>query len=1093
MMVTFVSQCEKKSLNKTRRVLDAFANRIGDNTWQTVITQEGLQAVKKLLRKTASKNTAVSCFWIRSRSRSELVWIVGNRSKFNLQGIVPVNVTGIDHLKSHHQNSCHNADVIALLAAIAGLFHDFGKANILFQNKLNPLHKGDNWEPYRHEWVSLRLFKAFVAQQNDLEWLQSLATIRKENEREMLDRLIKDPAANINNPFSQLPPMARLVAWLILSHHKLPVYPATRKSNPPSFDFINQWLNKSFDPLWNSTNSLDVLDKKITNDNWAFPHGTPLLSATWRRKARTLASKALNCHRLTQQDWFDNRFTAHLSRLVLMLSDHYYSAADKTLQWQDGEYQCFANTSNGGYHQKLDEHNIGVASNAYLLARKLPKLKEDLPALGYDSKFTKQTNIKKFLWQNKAYNLAQSLGEKSEHHGFFGINMASTGKGKTLGNARIMIALSGEKKGCRFNVALGLRTLTLQTGDALAERLLLDETELAVLIGSQAVKRLHESNKQDNNAEAKQNAFRGSESLEALMSDELHIEYKGALNDGVLSKWLGQSPKLEKLLNAPVLVSTIDYLMPATEGTRGGKQIAPMLRLLTSDLVLDEPDDFGLEDLPALCRLVNWAGVLGSRVLLSTATMPPALAYALFEAYQAGRQDFSAVNGDLGKTDAVCCAWFDEFGCIDATLNTKELFRKNHTEFVDKRIDKLKKEKQAVTKAHLLPISCAKPDQALETISTNIHDAIHHLHKDHHQQHSTGKTVSIGLVRMANINPLIAVAKSLFSRPSQDNFRIHYCIYHSQFPLAVRSHIEQRLDAALTRHDQENIWLQPEINQAITTLPEQHHIFVVLATSVAEVGRDHDYDWAIAEPSSMRSLIQLAGRIQRHRKQTPQTENLFILSQNYKALKNISPAYTKPGFETQSCSLASHDLTQLLTPKDYEQITAVPRIQMPAGKLAKESGKFLDFVQLEQWALFQRLLGQGQEENHARHWWQTQVTWSGELQRRQPFRRSSPDASYCLYSEEDDEDLHWTKKDDTSKPTTYPETDVIRTTKLELAKGNQSWLSSHVEDIYLDLAKKLDVNKIYVSKVFGEIRLREDKERVIDWCYHPVLGVYCEE
>ena len=52
MMVTFVSQCEKNALKKTRRVLDAFADRIGDNTWQTVITEEGLQAVKKLLRKT---------------------------------------------------------------------------------------------------------------------------------------------------------------------------------------------------------------------------------------------------------------------------------------------------------------------------------------------------------------------------------------------------------------------------------------------------------------------------------------------------------------------------------------------------------------------------------------------------------------------------------------------------------------------------------------------------------------------------------------------------------------------------------------------------------------------------------------------------------------------------------------------------------------------------------------------------------------------------------------------------------------------------------------------------------------------------------
>ena len=58
-----------------------------------MITNEGLQAVKKLLRKTASKNTAVSCHWIRSRIRSELIWVVGNKDKFNAEGVVPVNYT----------------------------------------------------------------------------------------------------------------------------------------------------------------------------------------------------------------------------------------------------------------------------------------------------------------------------------------------------------------------------------------------------------------------------------------------------------------------------------------------------------------------------------------------------------------------------------------------------------------------------------------------------------------------------------------------------------------------------------------------------------------------------------------------------------------------------------------------------------------------------------------------------------------------------------------------------------------------------------------------------------------------------------------
>ena len=105
MMVTFVSQCEHKALNRTRRILDAFANRIGTNTWQTVITEEGLQSVKKLLRKTATKNTAVSCHWLRSRSHSEFIWVVGNKSKFNEQGIVPVNYTDqINALKMDELN-----------------------------------------------------------------------------------------------------------------------------------------------------------------------------------------------------------------------------------------------------------------------------------------------------------------------------------------------------------------------------------------------------------------------------------------------------------------------------------------------------------------------------------------------------------------------------------------------------------------------------------------------------------------------------------------------------------------------------------------------------------------------------------------------------------------------------------------------------------------------------------------------------------------------------------------------------------------------------------------------------------------------------
>ena len=166
MMVTFVAQCEKKALPKTRRVLDAFANRIGSRTWQTVITTEGLKAVKKLLRQTASKNTAVSCHWIRSRSRSDLVWIVGKKDKFNNQGITPVNYTDgeliMDELTVKTENilantgkqplSQHlfgvgylayllilkvvNEQNLAQAVFVAGYLHDLGKLDPIFQQWL---------------------------------------------------------------------------------------------------------------------------------------------------------------------------------------------------------------------------------------------------------------------------------------------------------------------------------------------------------------------------------------------------------------------------------------------------------------------------------------------------------------------------------------------------------------------------------------------------------------------------------------------------------------------------------------------------------------------------------------------------------------------------------------------------------------------------------------------------------------------------------------------------------------------------------------------------------------------------------------------
>ena len=109
--------------------------------------------MRKLLKKSARRNTAVACHWIRGKNNTELCWIVGNARKFNSEGAVPTNVTRRDILKSGDENDWHTAEDMALLAGIAALFHDFGKANVLFQRKLKPKSKLKS-EPYRHEWVS---------------------------------------------------------------------------------------------------------------------------------------------------------------------------------------------------------------------------------------------------------------------------------------------------------------------------------------------------------------------------------------------------------------------------------------------------------------------------------------------------------------------------------------------------------------------------------------------------------------------------------------------------------------------------------------------------------------------------------------------------------------------------------------------------------------------------------------------------------------------------------------------------------------------------------------------------------------------------
>lgn len=91
--------------------------------------------------------------------------------------------------------------------------------------------------------------------------------------------------------------------------------------------------------------------------------------------------------------------------------------------------------------------------------------------------------------------------------------------------------------------------------------------------------------------------------------------------------------------------------------------------------------------------------------------------------------------------------------------------------------------------------------------------------------------------------------------------------YHSRQILLLRHEQERYLDKVLTRKTQSaTVDFQDEtVRKHLDSTPEENIIFILVATPVEEVGRDHDFDWAVVEPSSYRSIIQLAGRVLRHR------------------------------------------------------------------------------------------------------------------------------------------------------------------------------------------------------------------------------------
>ncbi|HFB64117.1 MAG TPA: type I-F CRISPR-associated helicase Cas3 [Aeromonadales bacterium] len=1093
MIVTFVSECEKKALNRTRRVLDAFANRIGSRSWQTVITQEGLKAVKKLLRKTATKNTAVSCHWIRSRRRSELLWVVGNKSKFNAQGYVPVNLTQKSIINTQWENDWCYLPLIKALTALAGLFHDWGKASEFFQYKL--FEKKIIGDPYRHEWISLLFVSALCQGKTDQQWLEVLATGSLDFES------LKENVAANKKPFQDLPDVALLLGWLIVTHHRLPTN--DNKATNKTRDLSSQLRRIRVDWSYQNT-KFDDFELQLKRC-FEYPNGLPSEAKVWLREVKKWSGKLLDALPLAEQAieggyW---RPIVQHCRLCLMLGDHYYSSlepsSDKRVKHR--ELKLYANTDKHNKpKQTLDEHLLGVTKQALRTAHFLPVF-EGMSFQGESvfypadtpSALKQRSEDKKFRWQDKAVYAINRWRQQNkevldhQHFACFIVNMASTGMGKTFANAKIMRVLSEDGDSLRFILALGLRTLTLQTGDEYRNRIGLDKDELAVLIGSKAVQELHEQNQQDKNQSEDEDSG-GSESSEPLLDNELDFEVNPHIED--MLKTVLQRPRDCQFLYAPVLACTIDHIMGATETIRGGKYILPTLRLMSSDLVIDEIDDFDGKDLIAIGRLIHLAGMLGRKVMISSATIPPDLAEGYFNAYQSGWALFAKTRD---KNRTVGCIWVDEFKTqidnVSASTETEftEKYRQYHQQFIENRTAKLKSE-TIKRKAVIVPLQAEASDDTLDQFFYQTsQQAIIQQHKKHAcQDEKTGKKISFGVVRLANISPCIELTRYLLAADWPDDIDIRAMAYHSQQVLIMRSEQEKHLDQVLKRKKGRQQALNHLlIRQHIEQSDAENLIFILVATPVEEVGRDHDFDWAVVEPSSFRSIIQLAGRVLRHQTLGKDIDepNIALLQTNLRGLKGEKIAFTRPGYETSELKLESKALPEIIDARVMaRRLDACPRIARP-----EQLQPTLRLADLEHEAIHRLLTNYQQQDAGSMQDWLSGNWWmTGMPQKRVRFRLSKGDEQINLYLMPMEGELKFCEKDKQGNPLPVEKVYVIKQENmLTVLQRQRLWLQRNYLDL-LEQTGKATVEE--AAQIYGELNLirYSDTER---YHYSNQLGL----
>lgn len=907
MKITFVSECQNKALKRTRRVLDGFATRIGAKTWIAHITLDGLTSVRQELSKTATKNTAVAAFDF-GKKHVELLWVVGNAEAFSDKGVYPVATIS---RKSSGRIISPVSRIIGLLGAICGLSHDLGKASNGFQNMI----RNSVPDNARHEWLSLCMLDSIFGSENRITLAQQKTwvehwnnlTVRK-NAPDMVDSVFKS-------------------VQVIVSTHHAPYAPEKDLGPPDSTHHLRE-----------RTIDLDNEQKKLFSESHQEDFNKILskIVKTFFRANRLSNNYLESITKWSVAGYYEG--ITLLARAGLILADHTISSGKSplkkecqvcktTTKWQLCKTCIYANTKRNGNSevrtpdQPLFWHLGAVGKTAGEYAFRYGELLNSKNAFqGFSEKslevLRSETEVPVFLWQNEAVNAVRKFkNEKNTKGPVLVFNLAGTGSGKTLTNMKLVAALTPEESPVRATIALNLITLTTQTKESLVENSGIEVGDVERIGGSYT--RIQLLKYLGKNGEVKE-----SEDGELFLENEKLLSGEVEENKVYrLPDWLKDSLNLGPyrayygLLGAPLLVTTTDHIISAGDLCEQGHHALSLIRVATSDLILDEIDEYDPDALIAILRIVRLSAFFGRSVICSSATILDSVAKAVYSAFESGLNLRRCV---LGGDYSVNVSIVDDL-CEPQTFSfqsgNESLFIKEYAV----RLLKIRKKLSEKSVTRIMELVNFKPTR--EDFIESIVETTKRMHERHKWNGTIDgeitPPVSFGVIRIANVNTCQVVASEIAKRMQE---KAVVATYHAREILLQRTLKEVELDTLLIRKNPE-VWKNLGRSRQVRKILESGKypegvIFIVVATPVEEVGRDHDFDWGIIEPSSARSIIQLGGRVNRHRRHEILEPNIGLLKFNMRHIKNLENGksddrcFVRPGFENKNV-LYPHDVEKL--------------------------------------------------------------------------------------------------------------------------------------------------------------------------------------